>query len=112
MAGAYAWADLALCRAGATSVAELCAAGVPSILVPFPFAAHDHQTRNAEALRDAGAALLVAQGDMESADIVGLALELLEDARRRAAMSEAALRHARPDAAERVLREIRAVCGN
>ena len=111
MAAAYAWADLALCRAGATSVAELCAAGVPSILVPFPFAAHDHQTRNAEALRAAGAALLVAQRDMDAADIAGQALRLLDDPARRESMSAAARRHARPDAAERVLREIRAVCG-
>lgn len=109
MAATYAWADLALCRAGATSVAELCAAGVPSVLVPFPFAAHDHQTRNAEALRDAGAALLTAQKDMESADVAGTALALLDDARRRESMSAAALRNARPDAAERVLREICAV---
>lgn len=109
MAAAYAWADLALCRAGATSVAELCAAGVPSVLVPFPFAAHDHQTRNAEALRDAGAALLVPQVHMESAGIVDRVLELLDDPRRRAAMSAAARRNARPDAADRVLREIRAV---
>ncbi len=110
MAAAYAWADLALCRAGATSVAELCAAGVPSVLVPFPCAAHDHQTRNAEALRDAGAALLVAQKDMETADMAGMALDLLHDPRRRAAMSAAARRHARPDAADRVLHEIRVAC--
>lgn len=111
MAAAYAWADLALCRAGATSVAELCAAGVPSVLVPFPFAAHDHQTRNAEALRDAGAALLVPQSAMSEADIVGVTLSLLNDPGRRAAMSAAARRNARPDAAARVLREIRAACG-
>lgn len=111
MAAAYAWADLALCRSGATSVAELCAAGVPSILIPFPFAAHDHQTRNAEALRDAGAALLVAQKDMESVDIVGMALELLDDPERRAGMSAAARRNARPDAAGHVLREICALSG-
>src|SRR5699024_3919189 len=54
MAAAYARADLALCRAGATSLAELAATGTPSVLVPFPFAAHDHQTGNARAMQEAG----------------------------------------------------------
>ncbi len=63
MAAAYAWADLVLCRAGALTLAELCAAGVGSILVPFPAAVDDHQTRNAEVLVLAGAARLVAEGD-------------------------------------------------
>ena len=50
MAAAYAWADLVICRAGALTLAELCAAGVPAILVPFPHAVDDHQTRNAESM--------------------------------------------------------------
>lgn len=63
MAAAYAWADLVVCRAGALTLAELCAAGVGSILVPFPAAVDDHQTRNAEVLVQAGAARIVAEGD-------------------------------------------------
>lgn len=63
MAAAYAWADLVICRAGALTLAELCAAGLPSILVPFPSAVDDHQTRNAEVLVEADAARLVAEGD-------------------------------------------------
>jgi len=64
MAQAYADADVVICRAGATTVAELAAAGVASILVPFPFAVDDHQTTNARYLADAGAALLVQQRDL------------------------------------------------
>ncbi len=61
MAAAYRWADVVLCRAGAMTIAELAAAGVPSILVPFPFAVDDHQTANARYLSDAQAAILLPQ---------------------------------------------------
>ncbi len=64
MAGAYAWADLVICRAGALTVAELAAAGVASVLVPFPHAVDDHQTANAKFLSLAGAAILLPQGEM------------------------------------------------
>jgi len=64
MAQAYADADVAICRAGATTVAELAAAGVASILVPFPFAVDDHQTTNARYLAAAGAAILIQQRDL------------------------------------------------
>lgn len=63
MAAMYDWADLVICRAGALTVAELSAAGVASLLVPFPHAVDDHQTGNAHYLSDAGAALLVPQTD-------------------------------------------------
>jgi UDP-N-acetylglucosamine--N-acetylmuramyl-(pentapeptide) pyrophosphoryl-undecaprenol N-acetylglucosamine transferase len=61
MAGAYAWADLVICRAGALTVAELAAAGVASVLVPYPHAVDDHQTSNARFLSNAGAAILLPQ---------------------------------------------------
>jgi UDP-N-acetylglucosamine--N-acetylmuramyl-(pentapeptide) pyrophosphoryl-undecaprenol N-acetylglucosamine transferase len=64
MAAAYSETDLVVCRAGATTVAELAAAGVPSILVPYPHAVDDHQTRNARFLADAGAAVLVPQSEL------------------------------------------------
>ena len=57
MAAAYAWADLVLCRAGALTVAELALAGLPSLLVPLPTAADDHQSANARALAETGAAI-------------------------------------------------------
>ena len=60
----YAWADLVICRAGAMTVAELAAAGVASILVPYPFAVDDHQTFNAKYLSDKGAAVLIQQKDL------------------------------------------------
>jgi UDP-N-acetylglucosamine--N-acetylmuramyl-(pentapeptide) pyrophosphoryl-undecaprenol N-acetylglucosamine transferase len=64
MAGAYGWADLVICRAGALTIAELAAAGVASILVPFPHAVDDHQTANARFLSQAGAAMLLPQAEL------------------------------------------------
>ena len=64
MAAAYAWADVVVCRAGALTLAELAAAGLPSVLVPFPGAVDDHQTRNAGFFVDAGAAVLIPQSEL------------------------------------------------
>ena len=72
MAAAYAWADLVVCRAGALTVAELAAAGVGAVLVPYPHAVDDHQTRNAEYLVESGAALLVQQRDLTPARLADL----------------------------------------
>ncbi|MFT3849206.1 MAG: undecaprenyldiphospho-muramoylpentapeptide beta-N-acetylglucosaminyltransferase [Propionivibrio sp.] len=101
MAGAYEWADLVICRAGALTVAELAAAGVASILVPFPFAVDDHQTYNAKFLASAGGAVLLPQNEMtpESVSLIrnysrGQLLQMAEKAR--------AL--AKPDAAAEVAR--------
>lgn len=103
MAAAYAWADVALCRSGATTVAELCAAGLPSVLVPFPYAVHDHQTRNAEVLAQSGAAILVPEPRMAVEEMAQTLISLLGDSGERTRMSAAALAAARPDAAARVL---------
>jgi UDP-N-acetylglucosamine--N-acetylmuramyl-(pentapeptide) pyrophosphoryl-undecaprenol N-acetylglucosamine transferase len=72
MAAAYAEADLVVCRAGATTVAEIAAAGVASILVPYPHAVDDHQTANARFLADAGAAVLVPQSELSAELLAGL----------------------------------------
>jgi len=97
MAGAYAWADLVICRAGALTVAELAAAGVASVLVPFPHAVDDHQTGNARFLCSAGAAVLLPQDNMTPE---GLA-ELRHLSRRQLLqMAEKAHSLARPDATE------------
>ena len=104
MAPAYAWADVVVCRAGALTVAELSAAGAASILVPFPFAVDDHQTRNANPLVEAGAALLIPQEDFDASR---LAIHLLEFERSRSRvleMASAARRLAVEDAASRVAR--------
>ncbi len=69
MAAAYQWADLVVCRAGASTVAELAAVGLPAVFVPLPHAIDDHQTANAQALVQAGAALLVAQTDRLADDL-------------------------------------------
>ena len=102
MAAAYAEADLVVCRAGALTLAELCAAGVGSVLVPFPQAVDDHQTRNAEYLVERGAALLLPQGDRLAGQLRDALAALAADPARRLAMAEAARTLARPDAAARV----------
>ena len=101
MAAAYAWADLVICRSGALTLAELAAAGVPAILVPYPHAVDDHQTRNAEAMVAAGAALLVTEGD-DFVKRLGAVLDGFADHSRLLAMAEAARTLAKPDAARRI----------
>ncbi|MEN8179051.1 MAG: undecaprenyldiphospho-muramoylpentapeptide beta-N-acetylglucosaminyltransferase [Pseudomonadota bacterium] len=100
MAAAYAWADLVICRAGALTVSELAAAGLGAVLVPFPYAVDDHQTRNAGFLVDAGAGVLMQESEM-NADSLGKQLQtLLENPQQLLAMAQAARRLARPQAAE------------
>jgi UDP-N-acetylglucosamine--N-acetylmuramyl-(pentapeptide) pyrophosphoryl-undecaprenol N-acetylglucosamine transferase len=102
MAGAYAQADLVLCRAGALTIAELCAVGIASILIPFPHAADDHQTANARHLAGQGAALLLPETELNPARLAGLIRELASDRERLLAMAVAARRLSRPDAARDV----------
>ncbi|AAZ96072.1 N-acetylglucosaminyltransferase, MurG [Thiobacillus denitrificans ATCC 25259] len=100
MAAAYRDCDFAICRAGAMTVAELACAGVPALLVPFPFAVDDHQTGNAAFLAEAGAAWLVQQKDLSAEALAELIAGI--DRNRLAAMSEQAVRLAKPDATGRV----------
>lgn len=102
MAEAYAEADLILARAGATTLAEATAAGKPCLLIPFPFATHDHQAVNAAYLARAGAAVVVDQKALPGIDLAALCLELLSDSERLEAMSRASAQAALPDAAENV----------
>lgn len=102
MAAAYADADLVVCRAGALTLAELCAAGVGSLLVPFPQAVDDHQTRNAEYLVERGAAILLPQNAHLAVTLRSTLATLLADPAARLRMAEAARALAMPDAAERV----------
>jgi len=110
MAGAYAWADLALCRAGASTVFELAATGTPSVLVPFPFAAHNHQHVNAQHLADLGAAVLLDQNDLSAQTLAEIVPGLMGDAARLASMSRAAKTFARPDAAARIVDGLEELC--
>jgi UDP-N-acetylglucosamine--N-acetylmuramyl-(pentapeptide) pyrophosphoryl-undecaprenol N-acetylglucosamine transferase len=96
---AYAVCDLAVSRSGATTLAELTCAGVPSVLVPYPFAAADHQTANARVMVDAGASILVPE-DRADAELVDTVRALLRDPARRHTMSERARSLGRPDAAD------------
>ncbi|MFY8133898.1 MAG: undecaprenyldiphospho-muramoylpentapeptide beta-N-acetylglucosaminyltransferase [Aquimonas sp.] len=102
MPAAYRWADLVVCRAGASTLAELCAVGLPAVLVPLPTAADDHQSRNADWLVEAGAALKLSEGEGFVQRLAGALAQLATDPARAAAMAEAARRLARVDAAERV----------
>ncbi|MDX5335754.1 MAG: undecaprenyldiphospho-muramoylpentapeptide beta-N-acetylglucosaminyltransferase [Marinobacter sp.] len=103
MAEAYAWADIVVCRAGALTVSELCAAGVGAVLVPFPHAVDDHQTRNGEHMVKAGAAILIPQ-QMMTPDVLAETLkDLAGDRERILTMATAARSLARPDATERVV---------
>lgn len=100
MAAAYRDCDFAICRAGAMTVAELACAGVPAVLVPFPFAVDDHQTGNAEFLSDAGAAWLMPQKDLSAEKLAALIGNL--DRTTLAIMSDKARQLAKPDATARV----------
>lgn len=101
----YPQVHLAISRAGASSLAELALAGIPSVLVPFPFAADQHQERNAEDLVQRGAALLLRESELTGPRLAGLCLELLLDPTRRAAMQTAMRGAARPEAAAAVVHE-------
>jgi UDP-N-acetylglucosamine--N-acetylmuramyl-(pentapeptide) pyrophosphoryl-undecaprenol N-acetylglucosamine transferase len=101
MPAAFGAADLIVCRSGAGAVSELAAAGKPSILSPFPFAADDHQTRNAEAMERGGAARLVRDADMTGEKLFSLVRELEADPEPLARMGNAARRFAHPGAARR-----------
>ena len=101
MAAAYAWADLVICRSGALTLAELAAAGVPAILVPFPHAVDDHQTRNAEAMVAAGGARLVVEGD-DFVKRLGAAFEEIGDRAKLLKMGEAARTLAKPFAGKQI----------
>ncbi len=78
MAEAYAWADLVICRAGALTVAELCAVGVPALFVPYPAAVDDHQTANARPMADAGAALIIPESELTPDHLADLLREWLQ----------------------------------
>ena len=103
MAESYANADLVICRSGALTVAELAAAGVASLLIPFPFAVYDHQTHNARFLSDSGAAILLPQSELAAARLAGMLMELSRE--KLAGMAQKARSMAKVHAAERVAEE-------
>lgn len=108
MAAAYAEADLVICRAGATTVAEIAAAGVASFLVPYPYAVDDHQTANARYLSDAGAAVLVPQAELTPERLANLIIDTPRP--KLAEMAGRARTLGRTDATARVAAVCEAVC--
>jgi UDP-N-acetylglucosamine--N-acetylmuramyl-(pentapeptide) pyrophosphoryl-undecaprenol N-acetylglucosamine transferase len=111
VAAALASADLVIERAGAGSLAELCAVGRAAILIPYPFAADDHQRRNAESLANKGAAIAVTQTDASPSRLAAEITRLAKDPELRARMAAAAAALGRPDAAARVAEDLLALAG-
>ncbi len=106
MGPAYGAADLAVSRAGAVVLSELCATGVPAILIPFPFAADDHQRQNARVMVEAGAAELLLQEHLDGAALWAQMRALLKTPERLAAMRDAARAQAQPEAAARLVDDL------
>ena len=108
---AYAAADAVVCRAGASTIAEVTVLGLPSVLVPYPHATADHQTANARALEQAGGAVIVPDAQLDAQRLVAEAQPLLLDDARRSGVAAAARAFGRPDAAARVAELVLAAAG-
>jgi UDP-N-acetylglucosamine--N-acetylmuramyl-(pentapeptide) pyrophosphoryl-undecaprenol N-acetylglucosamine transferase len=98
---AFGAADLVVCRAGATTLAELTRVGKPALVVPYPFAAGDHQTHNARSLADGGAAMMIADKDVRQS-LKEISLKLLNDPRRLDQMSKASAQLGKPHAGREI----------
>lgn len=111
MAGIFAETDFVIARSGATTVAELACIGCPALFIPFPYAADDHQTANADSLVSAGAALMVQERDLDVAGLVDLVKPLLSEPDRLAEMGRLARERGRPDAAGDIVADLSAMAG-
>jgi len=103
MTSAYEWADIVICRAGALTISELCMAGVGAILVPYPHAVDDHQTKNANYMVQAGAAELMPQNELTASALSEKLKAMIEKREVMNEMAQAARHLARPDATEKVV---------
>jgi len=106
MASAYGRADLVICRAGATTIAELAALGKPSILIPYPYAAHKHQDINAEALAAIGGADMILEGDLNGSNLAKKVKRYIENREELKRMSSHALKAGRPRAGEVIVEQV------
>ncbi|AJE02373.1 undecaprenyldiphospho-muramoylpentapeptide beta-N-acetylglucosaminyltransferase [Geobacter pickeringii] len=106
MADAYRWADLIVCRAGATTIAEITACGKPCIFIPYPHAVDDHQRRNAEALLKCGAGLVIIEKELTGELLARTIRELMDDPAKLRAMGDAAKGLARLAAAQTIVDEM------
>ena len=111
MPQAFAEADVLVCRSGASTVAEVTAAGKPAIFIPFPQAADDHQRRNAEAIAEGGAAMLIAQSELTPGRLGQAIIDLIHDRKRLQEMSARARALSHADAAGRVARMVADLAG-
>lgn len=102
VAAAYRWADVAVCRAGALTIAEIAAVGLAAVLVPYPFAVDDHQTANARYLVDAGAAVLLPQPELSAERLAEILQDLRRSRPRLIDMAERARKLSRPEATAQV----------
>lgn len=100
MDAAYAWADIVICRSGALTVSELACAGLPSILVPYPFAVDDHQTANAKYLVDSGAAVLLPQSELDTEELIRHLEKFKADPKLLVKMSDSAKKAGHPQSTE------------
>ena len=103
VAEAYQWADLTVCRAGASTVAELAVSGMPSVLVPYPHATHNHQLHNAEYMQEQKASILIKDEDLNGGNFARSIIDLLNDTQRLEQMSHAARSAGHPDASGKVV---------
>lgn len=103
MAKAYGWADLVICRSGALTVSEIAAAGLPSVLIPFPYAIDDHQTVNAKYLSDSNAAVIIQEKDFDAKSVASKILTLLLETDRLKVMAENARRLSKPNTAKKII---------
>ena len=110
MQAAYTWADMVICRAGALTIAELCAAGVGAILVPFPYAVDDHQTANAGYFVTNQAGFIRQEAELTEEDLARLLKELINAPEKRVAMAEAAYALRQTQATNKVLAICEEVC--
>ncbi|MBQ14363.1 MAG: undecaprenyldiphospho-muramoylpentapeptide beta-N-acetylglucosaminyltransferase [Gammaproteobacteria bacterium] len=105
MSSAYAWADLVICRSGASTVSELAVAGLPSILVPYPYHSDHQQTRNALWLSDADAAIVLQQAALTAPSLTGVIVDLDQDRERLSQIGENARKLAIVDASEKIAQQ-------
>lgn len=111
MADAYAVADLVVCRAGMITVAELCAWGLPNVLIPLPTAAADHQTHNARVLAEAGASILLLQSELTPVSLKTIVRGLLGDPGRLEQMRAKTLARGRPQSAQDIVSKLLTLIG-
>ena len=111
IAFAYHQADLVVARAGATTISELAALGKPSILVPFPYAANDHQLTNARMLSDIGGAEIILQADLNGERLATLLMKYMDDRDALKYMGEQVLRAGRPNAVNKIMDQLEDMVG-